>query len=273
MGAGRLTVFLQGYKKINLRLTEYNVWRVKVDPNKQSFFSIVKVLPACCRKLRCANTLAYTLIFTCDSAIQRYLLSTFWLIFFPPVHLFCIFETILYIKICSIVKIYKDCTNILYMSIPNLLNHSVVAYLDGFQCCIIINYVLVNVLVHKSFLVFKCSLWFLKWWWVRVLFRWVGSVEGGGYYRDKPLRGVVCLLAVPVQGHMWARTYDPMSDVQIRNPRNRIFRYIHRWSGFWGWLVLILIAQDGRCISHHDKLLLWWGIGKMSPNHSRTISV
>lgn len=44
------------------------------------------------------------------------------------------------------------------MAIPNLLNHSVVAHLDGFWCCIIINYVPVN----RSFFVFKCSLWFLK---------------------------------------------------------------------------------------------------------------
>lgn len=57
---------------------------------------------------------------------------------------------------------YKDCTNILYMAVPNLLNHSVVAHLDGFWCCIIRNYVLVNVLVHRSFFVFKRGLWFLK---------------------------------------------------------------------------------------------------------------
>lgn len=72
-------------------------------------------------------------------------------------YLFYRFETIFYIKICCIVKIYvNDCTNILYMDVPNLLNHSIiVAHLEGFQCFIIINYVLANIFMHKSFFVFK----------------------------------------------------------------------------------------------------------------------
>lgn len=60
---------------------------------------------------------------------------------------------------------------------------------------------------------------------------------------------------------------------RFATPETGYSRYIHSWSGLWGWLVLILIAQHSRCISHHDKLLLWWGNGEMSPNHSRTILV
>lgn len=56
--------------------------------------------------------------------------------------------------------------------------------------------------------------------------RW--GVEGGGYYRDKPLRDVVWLLAVPVQDHMWPRNYTPMSDVQISTPETGYSRYFHR---------------------------------------------
>lgn len=69
-----------------------------------------------------------------------------------------------FIKIVFIVKIYvNDCTSVFYVDVPNLLNHSpVAARLDCFPCFIIINYVLVNIFMYKSFLDFKSSLQFWK---------------------------------------------------------------------------------------------------------------
>lgn len=71
---------------------------------------------------------------------------------------FYLFETVFYIKICCVVKIYvNDCTNILYVDVPNLLTHPpvIVACLDCFQCLLIINYVLVKIFMHTAF-------WFLN---------------------------------------------------------------------------------------------------------------
>lgn len=79
--------------------------------------------------------------------------------------MFYIFETIFYIKNLCIVKIYvNDCTNILYVDVPYLLNYypTIVAHLGCFQCSIIINYVVENIFMQKVFLVFKYSFWFLK---------------------------------------------------------------------------------------------------------------
>lgn len=123
--------------------------------------------------------------------------------------------------------------------------------------------------MHRSLWVFECSLWFLKQWWGWTLFWWGGGVRGLPQRQATERRVLVASSAcprpragqnLPVQGPMCS----------FSNPQTGYSRCVHRGPGLWGWSLLI-VAQDHE--SATCQATLWWGIGEISLNHSRTILV